>query len=40
VRRNRDGIVGLGFDVDGEAREVTAEHAILCLPFAVLRELD
>lgn len=40
VRTNRDGTVSLTFSTGGRPRTVVADHAILALPFAVLRNLD
>jgi len=40
VRTKTDGTVALTFATDGRTRTVTADHAILALPFAVLRNLD
>jgi monoamine oxidase len=40
VRTRSDGTVALTFATDGRMRTVTADHAILALPFAVLRNLD
>ena len=38
--RNRDGTVSLTFSTGGRTRTVVADHAILAIPFAVLRNLD
>ncbi len=40
VRTRSDGTVSLTFDADGRTRTVVADHAILAIPFAVLRNLD
>ena len=40
IRANRDGTSTLSFDTPGGPRAVTADHAILCMSFAVLRTLD
>ena len=40
VKANADGTVALGFDSPSGKQTVTADHAILCLSFAVLRTLD
>jgi monoamine oxidase len=40
VRTKTDGTVALTFATDGRTRTVTADHAVLALPFAVLRNLD
>ena len=40
LRRRSDGRLLLTFDTAAGTREVNAEHAILALPFAVLRTLD
>jgi monoamine oxidase len=40
VATRRDGTVALTFGTGGRARTVIADHAILALPFAVLRNLD
>jgi monoamine oxidase len=40
VARNADGTVALTFDTGGRPQVVVADHAILALPFAVLRTLD
>jgi monoamine oxidase len=40
VKANADGTVALGFDTTGGKQTVTADHAILCMSFSVLRTLD
>jgi monoamine oxidase len=40
VKTNHDGTVALTFSTGGRTRTVVADHAILALPFAVLRNLD
>ena len=40
IRANRDGTSTLSFDTPGGRQTVTADHAILCMSFAVLRTLD
>lgn len=40
VEASPDGTVRLGFDAGGSQEEVVADHAILSLPFAVLRHVD
>jgi monoamine oxidase len=40
IGKTSGGSVRLVFDVDGKTKEVTADHVILALPFAVLRTLD
>jgi monoamine oxidase len=40
IRANADGTVSMSFATPGKTQTVTADHAILTLPFAVLRTLD
>ena len=40
IRTNANGTVSMGFDTPGGAQQVTADHAILCMSFSVLRTLD
>lgn len=40
VSRNADGTVALTFNVLGATRELRADHVILAVPFAVLRDID
>jgi monoamine oxidase len=40
IRANSDGTVSISFATPGRTQTVTADHAILTLPFAVLRTLD
>jgi monoamine oxidase len=40
ISTNRNGTVALTFSTGGRSRTVVADHAILALPFAVLRNLD
>ncbi len=40
ISTNRNGIVALTFSTGDRSRTVIADHAILALPFAVLRNLD
>jgi monoamine oxidase len=40
IRTNADGTVSMRFDTPGGAQQVTADHAILCMSFSVLRTLD
>ncbi len=40
IRTRADGTVALTFATDGRTRTVAADHVILALPFAVLRNLD
>lgn len=40
IKRTAGGRYTLTFDRGGGSVDVTADHVVLCLPFAVLRELD
>ncbi len=40
IRTNADGSVALTFSTPGKTQTVTADHAILCMSFSVLRTLD
>jgi monoamine oxidase len=40
IKRNSDGTTSLSFDTPSGSQQVTADHVILALPFAVLRKLD
>ena len=40
VKANLDGTVALGFDSPDGKQTVTADHAVLCMSFSVLRTLD
>jgi monoamine oxidase len=40
IGRNADGTSTLGFDTPAGSKSVIADHVVLALPFAVLRELD
>jgi monoamine oxidase len=40
IQSNADGTVTMRFSTPGKPQTVTADHVILCLPFAVLRTLD
>jgi monoamine oxidase len=40
IRANSDGTVTMSFATPGKTQTVTADHVILSLPFAVLRNLD
>jgi monoamine oxidase len=40
IARNRDGSSSMTFDTASGSQQVTADHVILALPFAVLRTLD
>ena len=40
IRTNSNGSVAMTFETPGRTRTVTADHVILALPFAVLRNLD
>jgi monoamine oxidase len=40
IKTNPDGTVALGFDTPGGKQQVTADHAVLCMSFSVLRTLD
>jgi monoamine oxidase len=40
IRANADGTVSMSFSTPDKNQTVTADHAILALPFAVLRTLD
>jgi len=40
VKANVDGTVALGFDSPDGKQTVTADHAVLCMSFSVLRTLD
>ena len=40
IKTKTDGTVALTFATDGATRTVVADHVILALPFAVLKELD
>ena len=40
IKANGDGSVNLTFDAPGGSRAVTADHAILCVPFSILRNVD
>jgi monoamine oxidase len=40
IKTNADGTIALTFDVGGSSKTVTADHAILCMSFSVLRTLD
>jgi monoamine oxidase len=40
VKANADGTVALGFDSPDGKQTVTADHAVLCMSFSVLRTFD
>jgi monoamine oxidase len=40
IRANANGTVTMSFSTDGKTQQVTADHVILCMSFAVLRTLD
>jgi len=40
IRTNTDGTISMAFSTPGANQTVTADHVILCMSFAVLRNLD